>query len=177
MTSWKRSKNGEDCLTNIQKSPEKETNQSLLHNKSGNGFINNLKASNTIVQDGHSTLPPGRRIRLHLRHHIGNSSDGNSNRSRASWRRSWTEQFFFSSFFRDVISLAGIIISWQSTGVDRHTFRAPHFLMHRVVFLVVRLYSRTLIYTHLHGSFSSASLCLTSKHFILGAPCHTRCRI
>ena len=53
-----------------------ETNLSLLDNKSGNGLINNLKASkNTIadlnlVQDGDAIFPPGRRI--HLRHHTGN---------------------------------------------------------------------------------------------------------
>ena len=52
-------------MTNIQQSLEMETNRSLLHNKSGNGLINNLEASkNTItdlnlVQDGDSTLPPG----------------------------------------------------------------------------------------------------------------------
>ena len=55
-----------------------ETNQSLLHNKSGNDSINNLKASkNTItdlnyLQDGDSIFPPGRRI--HLRHHTGNKA-------------------------------------------------------------------------------------------------------
>ena len=64
-----------DCMTNIQKSLETETNQSLLHNKSGTGLINNLKASkNTItdlnlVQDGDPTLLPGRRI--HPRHRTG----------------------------------------------------------------------------------------------------------
>ena len=61
-----------------QKSLEKETNQSLLHNNSGNDLINNLKASkNTIfdlnlVQFGASTRPPGRHI--HLRHHTGNKA-------------------------------------------------------------------------------------------------------
>ena len=59
---------------------EMETNRSLLHNKSGNGLINNLKASkNTItdlnfVQDGDSIL-------------------WKSNRSWDSWQTSsWTEQ-------------------------------------------------------------------------------------
>ena len=62
-------------MTNVQKSLEKETNQSLLHTKSDNDLINKLKASkNTLtdlnlVQDGDSTLPPGRRI--HLRHRTG----------------------------------------------------------------------------------------------------------
>ena len=65
-------------MTNILKSLEKATNQSLLHNKSGNGLISNLKASkNTItdlnvVQDGDSTPPPGRRI--HLRQRTGNQA-------------------------------------------------------------------------------------------------------
>ena len=69
-------------LTNIQQSLEMETNLSLLGNKSGNGLINNLKASrNTItdlnlVEDGDSVLPPGRRI--HLRHHTGNQASTGS---------------------------------------------------------------------------------------------------
>ena len=70
---------------NIHQSLEMETNQSLLH-KSGNGLINNLKASkNTITdlnleQDGDKILPPGRRI--HLRHHTGNTAaTGRQNRS------------------------------------------------------------------------------------------------
>ena len=63
------------CAPNIHKPLEMETNQSLLHNKSGNGLINNLKASkNTITdlnlgQDGDFTFPPKRRI--HLRHRTG----------------------------------------------------------------------------------------------------------
>ena len=46
-----------------------------LHNKSGSGLINNLKASKNTITDlnlekeGESTLPPGRRI--HLRHRTG----------------------------------------------------------------------------------------------------------
>ena len=61
------------------------TKQTLLHNKSGNGLVNNLKAlKNTITdvklaQDSDTTLLP-RRIRL--RHHTGKpSSDRKSNRS------------------------------------------------------------------------------------------------
>ena len=63
-------------MTNMQKSLEKETNQSLLQNKSGNGLINNVKASKktitdlNLVQDGDSTLPSGRRT--HLRQRTGN---------------------------------------------------------------------------------------------------------
>ena len=70
--------NTKDCTTNIQQSLEMETNQSLLHNKSGNGLINNLKASKSattdlnLVQDGNSILLPRRRI--HLRLHTGNKA-------------------------------------------------------------------------------------------------------
>ena len=55
-----------------------ETNLSLQGNKSGNGLINNVKASkNTItdlmvVQDGDTILLPGRRN--HLRHDTGNQA-------------------------------------------------------------------------------------------------------
>ena len=111
-------------MTNIQKSLEKETNLSLLLDKSGNGLINKLKVSkNTITdlnlaQDGDSTF----------------SSRTTHSSSSSHWQQSetssWTEQYF-SSLFRDVITLAGNLISWQSTGgVDRHTYRTPHVLMH-----------------------------------------------
>ena len=44
--------------------------------------------------------------------------------------------------------------------------------------LVVRVYSHTLTSMHLQGSrLKRASLCLAAKHFILGAPCPTPCRI
>ena len=65
-------------MTNIQQSLEMETNQSLLHKESGNGLINNLKASKktitdlNLVQDGASILHPGRRI--HLRRQTGNQA-------------------------------------------------------------------------------------------------------
>ena len=81
-TRQERNRNGKYWKTSLNKegiqgpmNQEKETNQSSLHNKSGNGLINNLKASkktNTdlnLAQDGDSTLPPGRRI--HLRHRTG----------------------------------------------------------------------------------------------------------
>ena len=42
VTLKKRSKNAKDCMTNIQRSLEMETNLSLLGNKSGNGLINNF---------------------------------------------------------------------------------------------------------------------------------------
>ena len=122
-------------MTNMQQSLELETNQSLLHNKSGTGLINNLKASkNTItdlnlVQDGDSTLPLGRRI--HLRHHIGNKAATGSQMEagiRGKPHPGLNSDFFF--FVQVCHSSAGNLISWQSTGgVDRHTYRAPHFLV------------------------------------------------
>ena len=101
-------------MTNIQKSLEKETNQSLLHNKSGNGSINNLKASkNTItdlnlVPDGDPTLPPGRRI--HLRHLTGNkAATGSQIEAGIRGKHHPGLNSNFSSLFRDVISLAGTL--------------------------------------------------------------------
>ena len=67
--------------------------------------------------------------------------------------------------------------------VDRHTHRAPHFLMHSfctdLFLLVVRVYSRTLTSMHLHGSSHEAHcLRFTQKHshLILVAQCRTPCR-
>ena len=99
-----------------QQSLEMETNQSLLHNKSGNGLINKLKASkNTItdlnlVQDGDSTLPPGRRI--HLRHHTGNKA------ATGSQIEAGIRGDHHPSLVRDVISLAGA----QSPGDRREVW-------------------------------------------------------
>ena len=151
-------------MTNIQKLLEKETNQSLLHNKSGNGLINNFKASkNTItdlnlVQDGDSTLPPGRRI--HLPQRTGsNAATGSQIEAGICGKHHPGLNSNFSSLFRDIILLAGNLTSWQSTeGVDRHTYRAPHFLMHScwaVSFrsLVVRVYSHHMNSSaHMRGS-------------------------
>ena len=170
---------------------EEETNQSLLHNKSGNGLIGGLKASkNTItdmnlVQDGDSTRPPGQRI--HLRHHNGNrAATGSQIEAGIRGKHHPGLNSIFPSLFRDVISLAGNLnlISWQSTGcVDRHTYRASHFLMHScctdLFLLVVRVYSHTLTSMHLHGSSHEAHcLRFTQKHshHILVAHCRTPCR-
>ena len=91
-----RSTNAKGCMTNTQESLEKETNPSLLHHKSGNGLIKNLKASkNTttdlnLVQDGDSTHPPGRRI--HLRHRTGSRTSTGSQIEDSRQTSSWTEQ-------------------------------------------------------------------------------------
>ena len=71
-------------MTNIQKKLGKKSNQSLLHNKSGNDLTNNLKVSKkkktitdlNLVRDGGFTLLPERRI--HLRHRTDSKA---SNRS------------------------------------------------------------------------------------------------
>ena len=79
MTLHKRSRHAEDCITNVQRSLEVETNLPLQSNKPDKGLINNLKAlRNTIIdlmllQDGDTILVP-QRIRLELRHHDGNQA-------------------------------------------------------------------------------------------------------
>ena len=97
--------------------------------------------------------------------HWQKSSDWKSNRSWDSWQSSFWTEHFFPSLFRDVISLAGNLISWQSTEcVDRHTYRALHFLMRSCCAvslqarcsLVVRVYSHTLTSMHLHGASHEA---------------------
>ena len=127
-----------NCMTNIPKLPEKETNLSLLHNKSGNGLINNLKASKNVITDlnlvenDDSTLPPRRRI--HLRHRTGSRAATESQIEsgiRGKHHHGLNSNF---SLFRAVISLAGNLISWQSAeGVDRHTYRAEHIFSCTVV--------------------------------------------
>ena len=88
--------------------------------------------------------------RIHLRHHTGNkAATGSHIDAGIRGKHHPGLNSNFSSLFRDVISLAGNLISWQSTGgVDRHTYRAPHFLMHScctdLFLLVVRVYNHTL---------------------------------
>ena len=104
--------------TNIQKSLEKETNQSLLHNKSGNGLINNL--DDLEPRTGWRFYPSSRTTHSSSSSHWQPSSDWKSTWSWDSWQTSsWTGQYF--SLSRDVISLAGNLISWQSMVVCRQT--------------------------------------------------------
>ena len=67
-------------------------------------------------------LPSSRTTQSSSSPHWQQSSDQKSNRSWDSWQTSsWTE-----------LACLKLIISWRSTGgVDRHTKRAPHFLMHK----------------------------------------------
>ena len=59
------------------------------------------------------------------------SSDWNSTWSWDSWQTSsWTEQLFFLLLFRDVISLAGNLISWQSTGEGVNSTPTAHHFSH-----------------------------------------------
>ena len=118
-----------------------ETNQSLLHNKSGNGVINNLKASkNTItdlnlVQNDDSTLPPRRRI--HLRHQTGNkAATGRSNRSWDSWQTSSDTPNAQNNFSYTVVAQSRCS-------------------------LVVRVYSRILTSMQVHGSNQEAHVCFS----------------
>ena len=127
-------------MTNIQKPLAMEQNQSFLHNKSGNGLINCLKASNntiadlSLVQVGDSTLLLGRRI--HLRHRIGSRRATGSQIEagiRGKHHPGLNSIFPFSSLLRDVISLAGDLIFWQSTGEQTDTPTAHRLLSRTVV--------------------------------------------
>ena len=92
----------------------------------------NTIAQLIFEQDGKFTLQPDQQLRLHQRN--GSSTTfGSPNKSWDSWRTSsWTEQQVFIFLVQVVISLAGNLLSWQSTGgVGRYTCRTPHFLMHR----------------------------------------------
>ena len=133
-----------------------EQNQFFLHNKSGNGLINNLKV--LYAEDGDSTLPPRR---IHLRHSIVATKQRLEVNLELGFVANiildWTVKFPFSSLFRDVISLAGNLISWQTTGGCRQTHQPRTTFSHTVVtqtcfYLFVRVYSRRLTSMHLHGS-------------------------
>ena len=149
-------------MTNIQQSLEMETNQSLLHNKSGNGLINNLKASkNTItnlnlVQDGDSTLPPGRRI--HLGHHTANKAATGSQIEagiRVKHHPGLNIKFFFfvqrCHFACRKFNLLAVDGECRQT-----TNGAPHFLMHSCCAVSLQSCCQSVQShidpTHLHGS-------------------------
>ena len=142
-----------------------ETNQSLLHNKSGNGLINNLKASkNTItdlnfVQDGDSTLPPGRRT--HLRHHAGNKAAAGSQIEdviRGKHHPGLNSNFSFFFYCSEMsFRLPENLIFWQSTRCVNSTFSHAQMLRSLVaVLLSWCTYSHTLTSMHLHGSSHEA---------------------
>ena len=136
----RRSKHAKDCIMNIQRSLEVETNLSLLHNKSSNGLINNLKAlRNTVIdlkllQDGDTIFPPPR---IYLRHHDGNQAATCGQLGtgiRGNHYPGLNSDFFFPNCSRDVISLARNWISWQSTeGVNSTLPRTPFLLCPVVV--------------------------------------------
>ena len=72
----------------------------------------------------------------------------------------------FLQLFRDVNSIAGNLISWQSTGVcQQHTYRAPHFLMHScctdLFFLVVRVYSHALTQCTCMAQVTKHTVCVS----------------
>ena len=77
LTLKRRNKHAQDCITNIQRLLQVETNLSLQSNMSDKGLINSLTAvRNTIVdwklpQDGGTILLPRR---IHLRHQDGNQA-------------------------------------------------------------------------------------------------------
>ena len=76
MTLKRRSEHAEDCITNVKRSLQVETNLSL-QKKSDKGLTDNLKASGTtivdlvLLDDDHNILLPQR---THLRHHDGNQA-------------------------------------------------------------------------------------------------------
>ena len=138
-----------------------EGHQSLLHNKSGNGLINNFDDVN-FVQDGDSTFPPGRRI--HLRQRIGSrTASGGQIEAGIRGKHHLQRCHFACPKFN--------LLAMDRGGVDRHTYRTTfsHAQLLRSCFAV--LLSCTCM-----AQDCSASLCRTSKHFILIAPCPTLCR-
>ena len=110
-----------DCSTKIQQSQEVETNLSLQSNKSDKGLVNSLKAwKNTIIdlklpQDGDTVLLPRR---IHLRHHDDNQAAtcGHHGAGIHGNHHPRLKSDFFFNCASDVFSLAGNLISWQSTG-------------------------------------------------------------
>ena len=155
-----------------------ETNQSLLHNKPGNGLINNLKASkNTItdlnlVQDG-EFYPSSRTTHSSSSSHCQQSSDWKTNRSWDSWRTSsWTEQSFFFSvivqrchFASQKFNLLAVDRRSRQTHVLRTTSSHAQLLHIRLFLLVVIEYSHTLTSMHLPGSSHEAQcLRFAQKH-------------
>ena len=124
-------------MTVTQQSLEMETNQSLLHNKSGNGLINNWEGLGEYdfrlePRTRWPFYPSSRTTHSSSSSHWQQSSDWKSNRSWDSWQTSsWTEQIFSScsemSFRLPEIQSPGNL---RGNFVDRHTCRAPRFLMH-----------------------------------------------
>ena len=176
-------------MTNIQQSLEMETNLSLLDNTSGNGLINNLKASkNTItdlnlVQHGDSVLLPGRRI--HLRHHTGNQAATGSQIEtgiRGKHHHGLDNNFSFS-VQRCHFACRKLILLAIDGVCRQHTYRAPHFLVHScctdLFLLIERVYGHTLTPMHLHGSSHEAHRLRYAQkhsHFIFIAQKRTPCR-
>ena len=123
-----------------------------------------------LPQDGDTILLPRR---IHLRHHDGNQAAncGQLGAGIRGTRHPGLNSFFFLlSLFRDVISLAGDLISWQSTGVCRqHTHRVHDFLMHScctdLFLLVVRVYSHILT--------SCTCMAQVTKHIVCVSPKNT----
>ena len=82
-----------------------------------------------LEQDGDFTLHPDQC--LHLRHRAGSRTTVGSRINAGILGEQHPELNSSFVLFRDVTSLTGNLISWQSTGcVDRYTWRTPHFLMH-----------------------------------------------
>ena len=142
-----------------------ETNQSLVHNKSGNGLINNLKASKqtttdlNLAQHGDSILLPGR---IHLRLHTGNKAAIGSEieaRIRGKHHPRLNSNIFFfvqrCHYACWKFNLLAIDGECRQTQLPRTTFSHAQ-LLHRRVSLSVRVYSHTLTSMHLHGSSHEA---------------------
>ena len=168
-------------MTNIQQSLEMETNLSLLHNKSGNGLINNLKAlKNTVIDlklphDGDTILLP-RRIRWQA------TSDWKSTWSWDSWQTSpWTEQYFFfncseiSIRLPEICNLLAIDGVCRQTHLPRTTFSHAQML-HRLVFTCCQSVQSHIDPMHLHGSSREARCLRFAQHLILIEQCRAPCR-
>ena len=101
-------------------------------NKSDKGLVNNLNTITdlNLVQDGDSIFPPGRRF--HLRHHTGKKTATGSQIEAGICGKhhpGLNSNFFF--FVQRCHSACWkfylLAIEGEEGGVDRHTYRAPHF--------------------------------------------------
>ena len=133
-----------------------------------------------LVPDGDSTLPPGRRI--HLRQRTGQKAATGSQIEagvRGKHHPGLNSNFFFVQTCH--FACRKFYLLAIDGGVDRHTYRAPHFLMHSCCAVSLSSCCQS-VQSHidLHApawlKSRSASLCRTFKHFILIAPCPTPCR-
>ena len=186
-----RSRHAKDCTVCMQQSLEMETNLSFQSNKSGKGGTNSLKdMKNThidlmLLQDGGAINFLPQRIHLHLRHHDGNRAATCGQRGTGTRvnLHPWSEEWFFIVPEWVIFSLAGNLISRQSTGrCNKSTCRAHvfHMLILSACFVPACCHSCS-VYSHIvthwlhaHTWLKEHIVCVLHKNrHIFIAQCHT----